>query len=60
VGVSEQSEAIKPHIREILRSRSVTVLSKLSKIVIFVCVFIKCYMCFDKMSVRYYKMCVVL
>jgi hypothetical protein len=46
--------------REILRSCSGTVPSKVSKIVIFVYVLIKCCMCFDKMSIRCCKMCVVL
>ena len=48
------------HDREIFRSHSGTVLLKVSKIVIFVCVLIKCCVCFDKMSVRCCKMCVVL
>ena len=45
---------------EILRCCSRTVLSKASKIVIFVCVLIKCCVCFDKMFVRCLKMCIVL
>ena len=44
---------------EILRSRYATIPLKVSKIVIFMFVLIKCYACFDKMLLGVVKMCVV-
>jgi hypothetical protein len=55
----KKKSGIKLSRREILKSAGIVSLN-VSKFIIFMCILIKCYVCFDKCLLGYCKMCVVL